>query len=191
MGCDGFGLPPGLVYLERAGSGASRDLFPRGRISSLLKPLGSLSCRQTISLQKQRPAHDDALRGLARTMTSPQMMCIRAKADIVEKLKQSHRTERVGRHGYPDTSHHYCSCSPPWRRRLVRPGTLVLGSRQGGRRGVNLIRALARNCGINLRMEPWWIANVAPGRRMLSDHAATSNHWRIWLGRRHPTRSHT
>ena len=26
-----------------------------------------------------------------------------------------------------------------------------------------------------------------PGRMMLSDHAATSNHWRIWLGRRHPT----
>src|SRR6478672_4499402 len=26
----------------------------------------------------------------------------------------------------------YCSCSPPWRRRLVRPGTLVLGGRQGG-----------------------------------------------------------
>jgi hypothetical protein len=29
--------------------------------------------------------------------------------------------------------------------------------------------------------------DVAPGRMMLSDHAATSNHWRIWLGRRHPT----
>jgi hypothetical protein len=30
---------------------------------------------------------------------------------------------------------HYCSCSPPWRRRLVRPGTLVLGNRRGARRG--------------------------------------------------------
>src|ERR1700730_14579245 len=49
--------------------------------------------------------------------------------------RRSHRTERVGHHGYPDTSHHYCSCSPPWRRRLVRPGTLVLGGRQGARRG--------------------------------------------------------
>jgi hypothetical protein len=37
--------------------------------------------------QKQRPAHDDALRGLAGTMASPQIMCIRAKADIVEKPK--------------------------------------------------------------------------------------------------------
>jgi hypothetical protein len=43
----------------------------------------------------------------------------------------AHRTERVGHHGYPDTSHHYCSCCPPWRRRLVRPRTLVLGGRQG------------------------------------------------------------
>ena len=33
------------------------------------------------------PAHDDALRGLAGTMASPQIMCIRAKADIVEKPK--------------------------------------------------------------------------------------------------------
>jgi hypothetical protein len=30
---------------------------------------------------------DDALRGLAGTMVSPQIMCIRAKADIVEKPK--------------------------------------------------------------------------------------------------------
>ena len=33
------------------------------------------------------PARDDALRGLAGTMASPQIMCIRAKADIVEKPK--------------------------------------------------------------------------------------------------------
>ena len=37
--------------------------------------------------QKQRPAHEDALRGLAGTVASPQIMCIRAKADIVEKPK--------------------------------------------------------------------------------------------------------
>jgi len=48
---------------------------------------------------------------------------------------RSHRAKRVGHHGYPDTSHHYCSCCPPWRRRLVRPGTLVLGGGQGARRG--------------------------------------------------------
>lgn len=40
---------------------------------------------------------------------------------------QSHRTERVEHHGYPDASNHYYSCSPPWRRRLVRPRALVLG----------------------------------------------------------------
>jgi hypothetical protein len=119
---------------------------------------------------KQRPAHDDALRGLAGTMASPQMMCIRAKADIVEKPKLSHRTERVGHHGYPDTSHHYRSCSPPWRRRLVRPGTLVLGRQAGWPSRIMLE-----------------VNDVAPSRMMLSDHAATSNHWRIWLGRHHPT----
>src|ERR1700730_19412746 len=54
------------------------------------------------------------------------------EADI--SPSRSHCTERVGHHGYPDTSHHYCSCSPPWRRRLVRPGTLVLGGRQGASR---------------------------------------------------------
>ena len=53
-----------------------------------------------------------------------------AVGTVVLHLK-SHRTERVGHHGYPDTSHHYCSCSSPWRSRLVRPGTLVLGGTQG------------------------------------------------------------
>ena len=37
-------------------------------------------------------------------------------------------TEKVGDHGYPDTSHHCYYFSPPWRRGLVRSGTLVLGS---------------------------------------------------------------
>jgi len=36
-------------------------------------------------------------------------------------------TERVGDHGYPDASHHPYSCSAPWRGRVVRSGTLVLG----------------------------------------------------------------
>jgi hypothetical protein len=42
---------------------------------------------RALGKQKQRPAHDDALRGLAGTMASPQIMWIRAKADIVEKPK--------------------------------------------------------------------------------------------------------
>jgi len=51
--------------------------------------------------------------------------CGEAQAGAIA-LKGLDITERVGHHGYPDTSHHYYSCSPPWRRRLVRPGTLVL-----------------------------------------------------------------
>src|SRR6202022_1986473 len=59
--------------------------------------------------------------------------CGEAQAEAIA-LKGLDITERVGHHGYPDTSHHYYSCSPPWRRRLVRPGTLVLGGRQGASR---------------------------------------------------------
>ena len=67
--------------------------------------------------------------GASTQLGQPNEWPRRAGGTVVLHLK-SHRTERVGHHGYPDTSHHYCSCSSPWRRRLVRPGTLVLGATQ-------------------------------------------------------------
>jgi hypothetical protein len=57
------------------------------RLGVMPVPVPALMLGVRLGKQKQRPAHDDALRGLAGTMASPQIMCIRAKADIVEKPK--------------------------------------------------------------------------------------------------------
>ena len=73
-------LRPTMRFVPTAAVSSRPAFSIRSAMRSLrfIKPVG----------RKLRPARDDALRELAGTMASPHIMCIRAKADIVEKPKR-------------------------------------------------------------------------------------------------------
>ena len=123
----------GAVSISRAAAQVVAAALPR--VQAIATPLPAAEVRwAAVSISRAAAPQVVMVARVAAkgaAVLAPAAMAAVQAANTDDTLRRTRKlrrdTERVGDHGYPDASHHPYSCSAPWRGRVVRSGTLVLG----------------------------------------------------------------